>query len=142
MNPASALAWPVLAQIVWTMLVLALLGVRRYRAIKEKRARLPGLDLSREGWPDDVRKVSNNFDNQFQTPVLFYAICGVAVLTGAAGGAMAALAWLFVVTRIGHTAVHVTSNHVPLRFGFYAAGVGALVTMTGLTTFALVGQGG
>lgn len=141
MTASVSLAWPVLAQIVWTLLVLALLGARRYRALKEKRARLPGLDLSRDGWPDDVRKVSNNLDNQFQTPVLFYAVCGLAVLTGSASGAVVALAWLFVAARVGHTAVHVTTNHVPLRFAFYAAGVTALVAMTAAVAVALGGQG-
>ena len=41
--------------------------------------------LSNEAWPDDLKKVANNMHNQFETPVLFYVLCGVATYVGATG---------------------------------------------------------
>lgn len=133
MTDVPPLALPVLAQVFWTLVVLTGLGAARLRAIRQGHARVPGLALSKEGWPDDVRKVSNNFDNQFQVPVLFYVICGAATILETAGPLMTALAWFFVASRVAHTAVHVTTNYIPLRFGIFMAGFVALVIMYVLT---------
>ena len=124
-----ALAWPLLFQALWTLVVLGLLGYRRFHALREQRAEPAGLELSKAGWPDDVTKVSNNFDNQFQTPVLFYMICGVALVAGLAGPALVGLAWVFCASRVVHTAVHVSNNHVPYRFAAFFVGVIVLAAM-------------
>ena len=139
MTDVPTLVLPVLAQIFWTLVVLCGLGVTRFRALRHRRADRSRLSISPEGWPDDARKMSNNFDNQFQMPVLFYVVCILATIMETAGPGMTALAWFFVVMRVAHTAVHVTTNYIPLRFGFYAAGFVALVLMFAMTAASFFG---
>jgi hypothetical protein len=141
MTDVPPLILPLLAQVFWTLVVLCGLAVTRFRALRHRRADLAHLSISREGWPDDARKMSNNFDNQFQIPVLFYIVCILATFMETAGPGVTALAWFFVAMRVAHTAVHVTSNYVPLRFAFYLGSVTALVVMFVMTAASFFGPG-
>jgi len=66
------------AQIVWTMVVGFLTGRARFGAAGAGRIK-GDIALSDAGWPDDVRKVANNFNNQWETPTLFYALILMAL---------------------------------------------------------------
>ena len=70
-------------------------------------------------------QLGNAFSNQFELPVLFYVLTILEYVTHLAGIVFVVLAWLFVIFRILHACVHVTSNVVRLRGILY--GVGALV---------------
>ena len=82
--------------------------------------------LSREPWPDKAKQAANAFDNQFQLPVLLF-VAGFAVLYLGPTLFEVVLAWLFVLSRIVHAAIHVTSNHVIRRFWAYVFGYGVLI---------------
>lgn len=58
---------------------------------------------------------ARNLSNQFELPVLFYAACISLYVTGGAGTAAVVLAWVFVLARIIHAYVHVTSNRILIR---------------------------
>jgi hypothetical protein len=73
-------------------------------------------------------RASDNFRNLFELPVLFYAAVFVAMSTHLVTPISIALAWIFVVLRIAHSAVHCTYNRVMHRFLLYVAG--ALVLFT------------
>ncbi|MDC3332629.1 MAPEG family protein [bacterium] len=65
---------------------------------------------------DTVAKLGRNFDNLFEVPVLFY-VAGVTALTLRLDSQIfLVLAWLFVILRIIHTAIHLTYNHPLHRF--------------------------
>jgi hypothetical protein len=70
-----------------------------------------------------------SFANQFEMPVLFFALVPLAILTRAADGLFVALSWVFVVSRIGHAAVHLTSNRQPARGLLWLAGVVVLLVL-------------
>ena len=57
--------------------------------------------------------------------MLFYVLTILSIVTRHADLLFVMLAWLFVVFRILQAVVHVTSNDVRLRGGFY--GIGALI---------------
>jgi hypothetical protein len=76
-----------------------------------------------------VKKVSNNMHNQFETPILFYVLCGAATYVGATGLGMTLLAWVYVASRLVHLAIHVTTNYVPWRFYAFTVGIVVLVIM-------------
>ena len=59
-------------------------------------------------------------------PVLFYVLTILAYVTHLAGLIFVILAWIFVIFRILHAYVHVTSNIVRLRGAFYGVAVVAL----------------
>src|SRR5262245_42520775 len=109
MSGPLALVYPVLALIFWTFVVFVLLGVRRYQAVSSRQTRLRDVRLSGDAWPDAEKKVSNNIRNLFETPVIFYALCGVATYVGVMALGMTILAWIYVASRVVHTLVHTTS---------------------------------
>lgn len=124
-----ALLYPVLAQVLFTFAMILAAGRARIRAAKAGRVRIGDIALSAEAWPADIRKIGNNMNNQFQTPVLFYVLCGIALFIGAAGPVMVALGWLFVATRLVHAYIHVTTNDVVRRLQAFVAGFATLVVM-------------
>ena len=126
---AVALVWPVLAQVLLTFVIVGLLGRARVTAVRARRVKIGDIALSGERWPDEVRRVSNNLSNQFETPVLFYVLVAVALHVGATGWPMVALAWLYVASRVGHAVVHTTTNHVLTRFRIFLVGLVALLAM-------------
>ena len=52
----------------------------------------------------------------FQLPVLFYVLTAFAMLTRKADLLFVVLAWVFVVTRLVHAAVHTGPNDLRQRF--------------------------
>jgi hypothetical protein len=110
-----------LAQGVLVLALLAYLGTIRVPLVMRGEVRMKAIALSRDGWPEREKKVSNAVDNQFQLPALFFA----AALLGLHFGSTlveAVLGWLFVILRAAHLSIHVTSNNVVRRFAAYALG--------------------
>jgi len=66
--------------------------------------------------PDNIVKLSRNFSNLFEMPVLFYALGIVLLALDIHNQLMLGLAWAFVVLRIIHSIIHVTYNHPIHRF--------------------------
>ena len=110
-----------LAQGGIAMLLLMRLGAIRVPLVMRGKVDMEAIALSREPWPEGEKRVSNAFDNQFQLPVLFYVACGLALYLGA-GWIAVVLVWLFVVTRVVHALIFITSNIVPWRSFAYSAG--------------------
>lgn len=137
---AAAVVLAMLFQMVWTYVLMWRSAKARFRAFREKRV-TGNVRLSLEGWPDDVRALSNNMNNQFETPTLFYALGILALVLQAVEPVMAVLCWIYVGSRVAHTVVHTTTNFVPHRFRIFLVGYAALIAMTGLialhTVFAL-----
>jgi hypothetical protein len=123
--------YPVFVQVFLTLGVLASLAVARARAIRtmDRQRGNPDLALGRAAWPEDATKRAANFRNQFELPVLFYAAVAFALLTRGADFPMIVLAWLFVLTRVIHAAIHVGPNKVRWRTPAYALGFLILVVM-------------
>jgi len=115
------LVYPVMAQVLLALVVMVLMGQRRVKAIRRRRVRFRDIALDREGWPDDVRVVGHNLENQFETPVLFFVLCGAATYVGATGVAMTALAWIYVILRVIHAAVHISVNDIRRAVAFAAS---------------------
>ncbi len=67
-------------------------------------------------------QAADNFKNLFEVPVLFYALCGVALALSHVPGWLVAGAWLFVLLRVVHSLIHCTYNKVMHRFPVFMAG--------------------
>ncbi|WP_293810800.1 MAPEG family protein [uncultured Bosea sp.] len=123
------LIYPTLAMIFWIFVVGVVLAFRRKMAFASGAVRPDEVTVSTERYPVPARLASANFTNQFETPVVFFAIVMIAMETGATGYVMAILAWLYVTTRIVHTLIHIGPNTLPLRGAVYGIGVLALFCM-------------
>ncbi|MDR3375692.1 MAG: MAPEG family protein [Ancalomicrobiaceae bacterium] len=126
-----------LTQIIWTFAVGGMLGRARFGAATAGRIK-GDIALGSSGWPDDVRKVSNNFTNQFETPTVFSTLVLLVLHLHVASLIYDALGFLYVASRIGHTYVHVTSNNVIERSRVFFVGVAALVAMTAIVVIDLI----
>ena len=117
--------YPVFVQVLLTITVYAMLAVARARAVRSmsRQRGNPDLAMGRAVWPDDAVKRSNNQRNQFELPVLFYAVVAFALILKGADLTMIVLAWLFVLTRLVHAAIHIGPNKVRWRSPAFALGL-------------------
>lgn len=129
--------WPVLAQIALTLSIYTILARRKAGALKARAVDLKEATLDNRAWPESVVKVSNNLANQFETPVLFYALClmlhaidGVSLIT-------LVLAWLFVGLRLVHAFIHMGSNYLPRRMQVFVLSCGVLIALLAATAWPL-----
>jgi hypothetical protein len=130
MNPGGmSLVWPLLAQVGWTFAILLTMGFFRRKALYGREVKLKDIALSGDAWPTKAKQAANNYSNQFETPVLFYVIVIMAIHVGAAGWLMTALAWAFVITRVGHSFIHIGSNDLRFRSGIFFIGCFILMAM-------------
>jgi hypothetical protein len=126
-----AILYPVFVQVILTIGIYMLLLTARARAVRAaSRARgNPDLAMGRFAWPDDAEKRAHNQRNQFELPVLFYAVVAFALIVRGADLLMLILAWLFVISRLVHAAIHIGPNKVRWRTPAFAAGLVILAVM-------------
>ncbi len=111
-NPA--IFWPVLLQAAVTFLVYFAMAKVRFGLVKGGEAK-PKEFRTYENEPVESRKWSRAVANQFETPVLFYAVCIMAFVTGNVDTIMLALAWGYSLVKTAHVYLHVTANRLRHR---------------------------
>lgn len=116
---------PLFVQVLLTLGIGFLLFTARASALRGRQVRWQQIALGEPAWPPEAMQRANAFRNQFELPVLFYVLTTVAIISKHADVLFVAMAWLFVLSRVAHAVVHVTSNHVPTRGMLY--GIGGLV---------------
>jgi len=134
---SSYIFLPVLAQIFLTLTMFIILGIRKAKAVKEGMVDRKQAALDNRIWPKDVVKVSNNIANQFETPVLFYALCLVIYSINAVSMTAIILAWMFALSRYAHAYVHIGSNYVPMRLQMFLLGCFVLIALLLLVAWKL-----
>jgi hypothetical protein len=119
-----AILYPVFVQVLLVLSVAGMMAVARARAIAtmDRRRRNPDLALGKAAWPEDAAKRAANYSNQFELPVLLYAVVAFALIAKSADLLMIVLAWLFVLSRVVHAAIHVGPNKVRWRTPAFALG--------------------
>ncbi len=126
-----AILYPVFVQVLLTLGIYGLLLSARARALRAANRARGNADLAmgRFAWPDEAQKVANNQRNQFELPVLFYAVVAFALIVRGADLLMVILAWAFVITRVVHAAIHIGPNKVRWRGPAFTAGAIILLVM-------------
>ncbi|MDE2383322.1 MAG: MAPEG family protein [Alphaproteobacteria bacterium] len=122
---------PLLVHFLLTVTVGLTMLQTRIAAARSGQTRLADVALSTAAWPERSRQFSNNFDNQFQLPMVWYGLTALLVATGKLDGVTVALSWAFVAARGVHTFIHVTINNVVRRLFAYLAGFTALFALWG-----------
>ncbi|MET3896536.1 hypothetical protein ABIB57_000460 [Devosia sp. UYZn731] len=126
---AKLLILSIAAQVLLTIGILLLMGRERVPRVMSGEIRWQDIAVDRSAYPLRARLLSNSFDNQFQLPVLFYVAALLILWTGSVGWVDVILAWLFVVLRYVHAAIHTTSNSLLPRFSAYTAGMVVLIVL-------------
>ena len=122
MSPTEATIWPMIAHVALVFCLYLLLSSRRMGAVREGRARPDQFRENREE-PAESLVVKNAIANQFELPVLFYAVSILLYLVDADNTVTVAGGWLFVALRYVHAYVHVTSNRLRWRMPLFIAGL-------------------
>ncbi len=133
----EAIFWPLLLQVALTYGVYGLASSRRMAAIGAGEAK-PGEFKIPTNEPERSATAIRNLSNQFELPVLFYVCCLALFTLGAVGTLAIVLAWAFVMSRIGHAYVHVTSNRLRLRRPAFIVGYFLLMAMWALVVVRLI----
>ncbi len=125
----NALLLPLFVQVVLTLGLIFWGGALRVQAIRSGATPVHDIALGQPGWPEQATKVINAYHNQLQIPVLYYLLIALVLLVAPATPGMVVLSWLFVLSRLFHALIHVTTNNVPRRFFVFLAGVAILALM-------------
>jgi hypothetical protein len=124
-----AILMPMFVQVGLTFVLLFWMAALRLRAIRQGEVDPEKIRLREPVWPARVLQISNAYHNQLELPVLFYVVVLLAFASNALDVVLLLLSWLFVLSRIAHAYVHVTSNRLDRRTGIFAVGVLALLLM-------------
>jgi hypothetical protein len=125
----SAVILPVLVQVGLTFLLLLWMGRTRVGHLRKGEVRVKDIALGERNWPNRVTQIQNAYHNQFELPVLFYALVALALITRQADMLFVVMSWMFVVSRLVHAAIHTTSNKISQRFMAFVVGVLILAAM-------------
>ena len=118
----------VFVQVTLTFVLLFWMGRARIASVRRGETRIGDIALE-PNWPPRVQQISNCYHNQFQLPVLFYALTALALILRKADLLFVVMAWLFVASRLVHAAIHTTSNKVSRRFTSFLVGAAVLLLM-------------
>jgi hypothetical protein len=112
------------------------LGFARFRAIRKGEVRVSFFRTYDEGsQPKRLHLLARHVQNHFEVPPLFHVGVALTYATQSASAAAVAFAWLFVVSRIVHSSIHLGTNNVSHRFFAYGFG---LLMLCGLWVSLLV----
>jgi len=112
---------PLLAQILLTFIVMYTMGRKRVNEIKRKKINPQKADVrsrSSEVY-QDAASASDNYHNQFESPLLFYIAIMLALILFIQDSVIVALAWTYVGLRYVHSFIHITYNRVLHRFAAF-----------------------
>lgn len=132
---ADPILRPVVALVLWTLVMLGWLVVTRFAAVRAKRIDIMksvggrGQDLEgvidkQANWP------AHNHTHLHEQPTLFYAVALATALMGAGEGWGVTLAWIYVGARIAHSIWQATVNRVSIRFPLFAIATLALAALS------------
>ena len=131
---------PVVALVIWTLIMLIWLYATRIPAMQKAKIR-PGeaTKAQMESLPGGATNVANNYNHLHEQPVLFYAICFALQLLGQGDSHInIGLAWLYVVLRVVHSLVQATVNIIIVRWLIFMA---ASLVLAALTLHAALASG-
>ena len=112
----------VFVQVALTFVVMFRMGFARIRSVRMKDVTIADIALDSSAYPLHVQKLQNNFRNQLETPILFYALIAIGAALNALNWGVALASIGYVGTRIIHHSIHVGSNHVGRRFKVFFLG--------------------
>lgn len=120
----------IFTQVLLSLIVMVIMGRRRFAAARAKEIKMQQFaTMTLDNAPESVIAAGRNFTNQFEIPVLFYVASLAALALNQVSLVLVAIAWVFVATRIIHSIVHLTSNHLRSRFRVFLMGCVTVLVM-------------
>jgi hypothetical protein len=120
---------PVFVQVGLTFALLVMMVGSRRQTLVKGETKIRNIALGEPNWPKRATQVGNCYRNQFELPVLFYALIALALPLRHADLLIVLLSWVFVIVRFFHAGIFVTSNDLGQRSTAWLAGVLVLLVM-------------
>ncbi|MGI9403492.1 MAG: MAPEG family protein [Hyphomicrobium sp.] len=121
----TSLLIPVFVQVALTFALISWMWSQRGAAIKSGQVKYSDVSLREPMWPKRATQIGTCFQNQLETPILFYVVIAPALITRMTGVVFVTLAWTFVASRLLHAYIHTGTDNVKMRF--YAMLVGVII---------------
>lgn len=130
MNASTQIVFTCFAMVVLVAIVAVRLFVVRVSEFKTKRIRPQEAATSTQVTKKlQLVQASDNFNNLFEVPILFYLLCSVLLATNESSLFFVAGAWAFVLLRVAHSYIQCTYNNVMHRFACFATSSVVLLAM-------------
>jgi hypothetical protein len=120
---------PVFVQIGLTFALLVMMVAARRQTLVKGETKIKSIALGEAGWPKRATQIGNCYRNQFELPVLFYVLIALALPLRRADFLIVLLSWVFVIVRLLHAGIFVTSNDFGQRSTAWLGGVLVLLVM-------------
>lgn len=127
--PINIVLMPLFVEVALTFGLFCWMAYYRVTLIRKGEVHPRDVALREPNWPPHVLQVANAAHNQLEIPVLFYVLTVLAIITRHADVLFVVMAWIFVLMRIVHAYVHVTTNRVPRRGAVFGLCLLVLILM-------------
>jgi len=134
---ATSFLTPVLALIIWTLLIWVLMYARRLPAMKAMNidadtAKSPD-GKWKEEMPLSAQASAHNYNHLMEQPTIFYALMFYITLTAQMSAPVFYAAWAYVALRVVHSFIQVSMGKVALRFAVFSLATIMLFVMVIIT---------
>lgn len=137
---SHAMLQPVIALVLWSMVMWAWLYATRLPAMIRARTPLDPTqprDIMLGGLPPRVRWKADNYNHLMEQPTLFYATALTLALLGQGDGLNLGLAWAYVALRVVHSLIQALGNVIVLRFAVFMTASVVLIVLALRAALAL-----
>lgn len=122
--------YPIFTLVMFTFVMAFAVGSSRFISVRRRQVNPKYFVLmTGDAPPEYVQKLSRNFANLLEVPMLFYVLAAFVMALDINNSALVQQAWLFVGLRVVHSIIHVTYNHVIHRFTVFVLSTLALLAM-------------
>jgi len=140
----SPILQPVVALILWTMLIWLWMYATRIPAMSKAKIDVSNLvggvgnDLD-ELLPAETQWKAHNYNHLLTEPTLFYAVSLVLAIVGLGDGLNLYIAWAYVGLRVVHSLIQIMSNRVKYRFLVFLLSSLCIIALAVHAAFAVFG---
>ena len=113
--------YPMLALIIFTILVCASLGILRFLSVQKRQVN-PKLYLLMSGYdePNHLTQINRHHINLLEQPILFYLACILAISLDIQSSSLIYLSWSYLAARLVHSFIHLSYNNALHRMGVFS----------------------
>lgn len=131
---------PVIALIVWTLIVWIILYARRLPLLAKAGPLTDDVKSPDGAWktllPLKAQAPAHNYNHLMEQPTIFYAFMFWALLSGVGTALIGLLAWVYVGLRVTHSLIQISAGPVMPRFIIFALSTLCLMAMIVLALMA------
>ena len=132
MISAHPILQPVVALVIWSMLIWFWMLITRIPAMQAMKIELdpsiPPKDMTRS-LPARIRWKADNYNHLMEQPTLFYAMAMTLALADPGNRIAFTLAWIYVLLRVAHSLTQTLFNHILTRFALFVASSLTLIVL-------------